>query len=504
MFPPSIGKVSAATPHPAGTLINISGTIWKISDDGKERFSIDSEEKFYSHRYNFINVVPANASDKNIPSGGNLEWGDGVLFTDNKIIYQISGGTKHGFTSADVFLAQGFSFDSARQGNLSKLKEGTPVRSGSERHLPGTLLTDNNGTIWLQKDKSASPFPSAAVFFSHGGSFDDVVKMNSADSTMAGSSTSAHANYRVGALVNDAGTVYAISDAAKMAFPSSACFLGFDFNFGMVLSGSTKNLTAKGTVCGDSPTLSNPSGAGPAAGAPKTYTEQSVNTAAGSFVARIATFELSSGKFQVITDVAADRDCADDCTVANLQAYASAAAADAGINGTYFCPAEYAGCGSETNAFFWKIIDTKLGVMINKDNGLGEQDPFLAFDSTGRATYFSKWAEYNKSNFSAVAGINSFSLIENNNISLDYSKMDAKQGLTKASRGAIGIKGQTLYLVHVLAATVTDSAYVMQSLGMDHALGLDGGGTSAMIYDNAYKSGPGRNMPNALLIKTLP
>jgi exopolysaccharide biosynthesis protein len=44
-----------------------------------------------------------------------------------------------------------------------------------------------------------------------------------------------------------------------------------------------------------------------------------------------------------------------------------------------------------------------------------------------------------------------------------------------------------------------DLAAIMQAIGMENAFNLDGGGSSAMIYDGQYKVGPGRNIPNALI-----
>jgi len=53
-------------------------------------------------------------------------------------------------------------------------------------------------------------------------------------------------------------------------------------------------------------------------------------------------------------------------------------------------------------------------------------------------------------------------------------------------------------LVIASGATVIDLGAVMEAMGMDYALNLDGGGTSALWY-NGYKVGPGRNMPNAIV-----
>jgi hypothetical protein len=493
LFIIGINSAQAAQAHPPGTLVKVGSTVWRISDDGTSRQAIDSVEKFYSHRFNFINVVTANVGDTSLPDSGFLPWGDGVIFSYNNIIYQVSGGQRHGFISAEVYLGQGFTFSMTRPGNLAGLAEGTPVRQASERHLPGTFLKDSQGTIWRQEVSGAKPFPSAAIFFSHGGIFSDVVGTNSADDHLPNALAM---NYRAGSLVNDSGTIWATTGTTKLSFPSAPCFLNFGFNFGMTLSGSTASLSPGSSICADPAT-------GPVGGI-SSYSTSTLQTSAGSFQARIATFNLSSGKIQVITDTAADRDCSDDCPVASLPTYISVNGAQSGINGTYFCPQDYPECASQSNSFFWKVYDTKAGKMINANSGLGEQDPFLAFDASGHATYFSKWSDFNNSHFSATAGINSYGMIENGTISLNYSKLDDKQKTVKSIRGAVGIKGQTLYLIQVLNATIPDTALVLQAMGLDYALGLDGGGSSALIYQNSQKTVGGRSIPNAFLVQELP
>lgn len=215
----------------------------------------------------------------------------------------------------------------------------------------------------------------------------------------------------------------------------------------------------------------------------------------------VATFNLASGQFKVITDTAADDDCADDCPVKSLSSYVGSSGGFAGMNGTYFCPADYSACVDQTNAFFWKVLNTRLGKMINAHNGLGENDPFIAFNSAGTARYFSSWSSYGGSGFAAIAGINCKpALISGGSNILNVGSLDEKQRTTKSNRGAIGLKGQVLYLVIAKSATVIDLAAIMDELGVDYAFNVDGGGSSAMIFNNSYKTGPGRSLPNAIVI----
>jgi len=61
-------------------------------------------------------------------------------------------------------------------------------------------------------------------------------------------------------------------------------------------------------------------------------------------------------------------------------------------------------------------------------------------------------------------------------------------------------KGNTVYIGDVLNATMQDSAKVLKALGMDNAMNLDEGGSTA-LWSGGYKLGPGRNLPNAILFR---
>jgi hypothetical protein len=480
----------AAQAHPAGILVQSGGTIWQISDDGNSRIAIDSAEKFYSNRLSFNYAVPANTTDLALPVIGTLPWGDGVLFTDQGVIYQVSQGAKHGFISAEVFLGQGFSFDMAKPGNLSGLPAGTPIRKSDERHLAGTLV-NSNGAVFLQTTTGSQAFPSAAVFYSQGGKFNEVVPANIADAVSA----IEIASYKTGSLVNDNGAIWAIKQKTKFGFPTVQCFLNFGFTFTTVFNGSTSGLNSAGTICGEANNTN--------IGAVSSYTTPTITTSQGNFAIKLEMFNLASGKVRVITDTVADRDCATDCPVASLSAFLTANNGQAGMNGTYQCPSTYPECVGKTNSFFWKVLDSKLGKVINATNGLGDDDPFVTFDSLGQAKYFARFRDYQGSGLNAAAGINSPTIIENGTITLNYAKLDNKQQTNKGTQGSLALKGQTLYLVHVLNATVPDTALVLQSLGVEYAILLDGGGSTAMMYDSVYKSGPGRGLPNAIVVQVL-
>ena len=74
---------------------------------------------------------------------------------------------------------------------------------------------------------------------------------------------------------------------------------------------------------------------------------------------------------------------------------------------------------------------------------------------------------------------------------------DPKKG-SKGNRSFVANKGNTAYIGVVHSATVAESARVMKSLGMENAMNLDNGGSTA-VWSGGYKVGPGRNLPNVIL-----
>ncbi len=227
------------------------------------------------------------------------------------------------------------------------------------------------------------------------------------------------------------------------------------------------------------------------------YSKGSIETERGSYTVHLLKFDTATTEMRV--DTAADGDCADNCPVKSLASYVSGNGAVAGIHGTYFCPTSYKDCSGKTNSFYFKVYNGRLNKQINWTNGLGDFLPFLMIDQAGQGKYFSSWSD--ASALSMKTGISSRpNLIANGQVVLKDSDLDSdKERYTKGSRGFIGLKGQTIYAAVVLSATVTDSAYVAKALGLDSALNLDGGGSTALYYGGAYKVGPGRELPNAVV-----
>jgi exopolysaccharide biosynthesis protein len=80
--------------------------------------------------------------------------------------------------------------------------------------------------------------------------------------------------------------------------------------------------------------------------------------------------------------------------------------------------------------------------------------------------------------------------------------LDPKQ-LKRYSRAAIGVKGNEIYLVVAYSATVPELVEMLLSLGLENALNLDAGGSTAVYYDGRYRMGPGRDVPNAILFRQI-
>lgn len=99
----------------------------------------------------------------------------------------------------------------------------------------------------------------------------------------------------------------------------------------------------------------------------------------------------------------------------------------------------------------------------------------------------------------ALFGTDSLLVLRGKNVASTYH-LDAKQKTAKSSRGFFGQRGNTLYFAVVYGATIPDAGMVAAAMKLDYAANLDGGGSSALYANGKYLVGPGRSIPNALLI----
>ncbi|OGE33830.1 hypothetical protein A3J19_00410 [Candidatus Daviesbacteria bacterium RIFCSPLOWO2_02_FULL_41_8] len=198
---------------------------------------------------------------------------------------------------------------------------------------------------------------------------------------------------------------------------------------------------------------------------------------------------------KVIVDTASESDCGNDCPVLTLADYVSRNGAWAGINGSYFCPASYPSCAGKTNSFDTLVMN-KNKRYFNSDNNVYSTVPAAIF-SAGSARFVGQSLEWGRDTGPDSVIANYPLLVAGGNINFTEAPNEPKFG-GKAARTFIAAKGNMVYIGIVQGASMGESAKVLKALGMDGALNLDQGGSTA-LWHGGYKAGPGRNIPNAIL-----
>lgn len=232
-------------------------------------------------------------------------------------------------------------------------------------------------------------------------------------------------------------------------------------------------------------TDNNPPGAG--------FSRQTVSAEGQNYPVAIVAADLNSTK--VIVDTASENDCKNECPVLPLAEYVSRNGAYAGINGSFFCPPEYPSCAGKTNSFDTLLMN-KNKHYFNSDNNVYSNVPAAIF-SPSSARFVSRSLEWGRDTGVDSVIANYPLLIAGSNINYTENPSEPKFG-QKGPRAFIASKGNMVYIGVISNATMGESAKVLKALGMDEALNLDEGGSTALWYEG-YKFGPGRNIPNAVL-----
>ncbi len=226
------------------------------------------------------------------------------------------------------------------------------------------------------------------------------------------------------------------------------------------------------------------------------YTSTTVSTSRGSFSVNLIKLPLAQVTVKTVT--ANSDNCSIDCPTKSLAQYVAENGAYAGINGTYFCPPDYASCSSKKNSYDFAVYNSGLGKWLNQNA--------LSWTSEGLATFSGHSAKFyryaNQYGGQAItAGIANFPplLVQNGAVVISDGELDAAQK-SKGLRGALGVDSSNVYLAVIRNASIMDAAYAMQALGAKDVLNLDGGGSSALYIGGSYKVGPGRSLPNALVL----
>lgn len=222
------------------------------------------------------------------------------------------------------------------------------------------------------------------------------------------------------------------------------------------------------------------------------YSRQKVETDIGGFVVSLIAADLGSTK--VVVDTASGGDCGNDCPVLPLSDYVSRNGGYAGINGSYFCPATYPSCAGKTNSFDLLVMN-KDKVYFNSSNNVYSNNPAVIFGG-GYIRFVAAASEWGRDT-SIDSMLSNYPLLVSGNQVRFNGDGDPKKG-SKGNRSFVANKGNTVYIGVVHGATVAESAHALQTLGMDNALNLDSGGSTA-LWSGGYKVGPGRNIPNAIV-----
>lgn len=222
-----------------------------------------------------------------------------------------------------------------------------------------------------------------------------------------------------------------------------------------------------------------------------------VQTDGGSFP--LTCIGARIGSFRVVTDAANDSDCKNDCPVMRLDEYARRNNGFAAMNGMYFCPADYPACSGKKNSFDTLLFHSRNKKYLNSDNNVYSVLPFLAIDGGGHPIYKSRTLDWGRDTGIQAGIAGNPLLVSGGNIVFDENSLDEKQRTIKSNRGAVATANGILSLCVVGGATVGDSAKVYKVIGTEHAMNIDGGGSTALFVNGSYVFGPGRALPNAII-----
>lgn len=222
------------------------------------------------------------------------------------------------------------------------------------------------------------------------------------------------------------------------------------------------------------------------------YSFQAVKTDMGTFNVAIIAADLNSTR--VIIDTASDSDCSTNCPVLSLGDYVGRNGAFAGINGPFFCPAEYPSCAGKTNSFDTLLMN-KNKYYFNSDNNKYSTVPLVYFtgNTMGVRGQSLEWGR--DTGVDAVLANFPLYISGGNNV---FGGSSDPKITSRGARTFVAGKGNFAYIGIVYSATSAEAASVLKALGMDNALGLDQGGSTALWF-GGYKAGPGRGLPSALL-----
>jgi len=235
------------------------------------------------------------------------------------------------------------------------------------------------------------------------------------------------------------------------------------------------------------------------------YQRKKIITPRGSFNAEIIEIDLSDYRLKIVSDAASDSECHDNCPTKSLEDFVIQNKAVAGVIGTYFCPKDYRDCADHDGSFQWMAYNHSNDAMINEYRNNTNNGALIVFDDKQRSYFYLHTRSFEgkkefekKYDAKITAAISNWPALRYDSKSVFNAKaIDKRQLSIRGNRSAIGLKGRKVYFIAVRGGTIPDLSSVVDQLEMDYALNLDGGG---FYFDDQYIIGPGRNIPNAIML----
>lgn len=214
---------------------------------------------------------------------------------------------------------------------------------------------------------------------------------------------------------------------------------------------------------------------------------------------------------KLMTLTGQNEDCFNNCTAKPLADYVKDVSGFAGIHGVYFCPPDYADCVNKKYSYEQPILNSVSGIVINAYKSRWHEGPMITYDASGEYKYFHRAGDggwnlltdfKTKFNADVQSAISNYPSLIENGTSVVMSEPTLSDNLTvrKSTRGFMGFNENSLYIGIAKNVNVQELASITQALGMDYAMNLDGGGSVALQYEGQYKAGPGRLLPNAIVL----
>jgi hypothetical protein len=237
------------------------------------------------------------------------------------------------------------------------------------------------------------------------------------------------------------------------------------------------------------------------------YAIENVATARGTFSVKYVRIRLTNPNLRIYTLTGTSGDC-DQCVTKSLDSYIRDVNGFAGIHGSYFCPADYPSCSGQEGSYFWLWYNSLTKLFSNSyQNQFNTSGSLFAINTSntvyayrtakswpGQAGFEDQYKTKLQALFSNGPGL----MYAGENVTEQFP-LDEKQRTTRGARAGVGFKGNDMFLVVTSGATVIDLGAIMETLAMEYAVNLDGGGSTALWYDGSYRAGPGRTIPNAIV-----